>query len=296
LVLILAGEADPPAQAVRDELERRGGECALLGADWATAARLAWSPDPFGGSVTLGGRQLDLTELTGVVARWELVMPRFDKLEPGGDDLYAYSELSATTLGLLDALPCPVVNRPRPGGLGRGMLLGTGPAQAAGMQAVPTVVTSSREEALAAAAPDGETTLVGRVAHRLDDRRCTDPAATGAAVDALIEHGAVVVRRLPPGDPVLAYLAGDAVIGATAAQNGGLRETCDIDDIAAAAVRAIGRHLDLQLVGISFARGTDGRLWLVDVDALPLLGDGGPDLQAAVAAGLADLLTGEVTR
>jgi hypothetical protein len=55
LVLILAAEWDP-----RDELWRCGTDHAVLGEDWAHTSELVWTPEPFGGTLTLGGRRVQL--------------------------------------------------------------------------------------------------------------------------------------------------------------------------------------------------------------------------------------------
>jgi hypothetical protein len=84
-------------------------------------------------------------------------------------------------------------------------------ASAAGFEPVPAVVTSRRDEALAAVATDGRPTLVGRVSNAIEDR-VVGPDSAAAAIDALLPHGAVMVRRLAPVPLTIALVAGDAVI------------------------------------------------------------------------------------
>jgi hypothetical protein len=289
LVLILAGDWDPLALAVRDELERRGREHAMLSTDWFRHSELEWTPVPFGGSMKLGGRRVELGSLTGVLARHDVLVELPGTLEPSGDR-YPFYESAAALLALLDALPCPVVNRPKPVPRTRVTMLSPALARAAGFEPVPTLVASSRDEALAALAPDGTPTLVGRVSASFDDRVVTTQASGAAAIDALLPHGAVVIKTLTPATLVAAFVAGDTVVGAAWSEDAGALEQVDLDPTAARAARAIAERLGVQLLRVAFQQ-SDGRLWLVDIDANTFV-PGGIDrnLVAPAATGLADLL------
>jgi hypothetical protein len=289
LVLILAGDWDPLALAVRDELERRGRDHAMLSTDWSRDSELVWTPIPFGGSMKLGGRRVELGSLTGVLARHDVLVQLPGTLEPSGDR-YPLYESAAALLALLDAMPCPVVNRPKPVPRSRVMMLSPALARAAGFEPVPTVVASSRDDALAAVAPDGLQTLVGRVSGSFDDRVVATRASAAAAIDALLPHGAVVIKTLTPAAVVAAFVAGDVVVGAAWSEEAGALEQLDLDPAAGQAARAIAERLGVQLVRVVFQQ-SDGRLWLIDVDASTFY-PGGIDrnLVAPAAAGIADLL------
>jgi hypothetical protein len=289
LVLILAGHWDPLALAVREELERRGRDHAVLTDDWARDSGLAWTPIPFGGSMKIGGRRVELGSLDGVLARHELTMRLPGSLEPS-DDRYPLFESAATVLALLDALPCPVVNRPRPVPRTRSMALGPWLARAAGFEPVRTLVLSSRDDALAAIAQDDSPTLVGRVSGSYDDRLVADDASAAAAVDALLPHGAVVVKSLAPAPVLAAFVSGETVIGAAWSQEAGALEPCPLNAAAVQASRAIAHRLGVQLLRVVLQEHA-GRLWLVDADVNVFLPGGvDRDLLAPAAAGIADLL------
>ncbi len=69
----------------------------------------------------VGGRRIQSTELAGVVVRLPWVDPiDLPHISPR-DQAYVATEMSAFLVAWLGALPCPVLNRPRPGCL-------TGPA------------------------------------------------------------------------------------------------------------------------------------------------------------------------
>jgi hypothetical protein len=147
-------------------------------------------------------------------------------------------------------------------------------ARAAGFEPVPAVVTSRRDEALAAVATDGRPTLVGRVSNAIEDR-IVGPDSAAAAVDALLPHGAVMVRRLAPVPPTTALVAGDAVIG-------------EVPPAAAGVARDLAGRLGAQLVSITLQQ-SDGRLWFVDANLHPLVpGSADDTLLEPAARGLAD--------
>jgi hypothetical protein len=290
LILILAGDWDPLALAVRAELERRDRDHVMLGADWARDSELAWTPVPFGGSIKLNGRRTDLRSLSGVLARHEMLVQLPTTLEQS-DDSYPFFESAAALLAFLDAMPCPVVNRPRPLPRSRSTMLSPALARAAGFLPVPTVVASRREDAIVAVAAEGSPTLVGRVSSSIEDRIVTGEAPAVAAIEALLPHGAVVVKRLAPVTLLTIFVAGETVTGAAPSQEVGGLQPCPLDPAATQAARALAEQLGVQLLRIRVQQA-DRRLWLVDADVHPFQ-PGGFDLSllAPVAHGLADLLT-----
>ena len=288
MIVILAGDQDPLANAVRAELDLRGHDYGVIGADWVPGSELAWTPIPFGGSIKADGRTVALGSITGVLVRTELA-PHLPTTLERGDDQYPFFESGATLLGLLDAMPCIVVNRPVPLPQSRVAAISPELARAAGCASPPTIVSSERDAALGLV-DDESLVVVGRVSGPYEDRLVSGAAQAAEAIDALLPHGAVLLKRLVPGPLIQAFVAGTAVLGARWAA--GALTPSALEPRAARAARAVADQLGVELVRVTLQLSPD-RVWLVDVNPHVFLpGGGDSDLVAPAAAGITDLLSG----
>ena len=121
MILLLADPSDPWAIALSRELSAQAAPCVCLSSsDLLGDASLNWrvigNAMTSSGAVKVKGESVSLQEVSGVFSRWYFPLPlSLDGLGPH-DQSYVQKEVSAAWLGLLNALPCPVVNRPVPGG------------------------------------------------------------------------------------------------------------------------------------------------------------------------------------
>ncbi len=291
-MLIFAADWDLLARGVASELERRKRPYAMLDADWVARSTLVWTPNPFAGHFELNGSVVALDRISGVLARELYAVP--NALEaPSGDGFYIHAETSATLLALLDAMPCPVVNRARPIPYGRPLLLGGAPARRAGMKPAPFVLTSERTVALAACAEAGtQGALVGRPSGPWEDRLVTSDRAAIDAVDSLLSHGAVLVRPVLTREPLVVFVAGDLVVGARPSEWPVLTHGLETEAVPPAVedrVRALADRLEVSLLRVTVAVGPDG-MYVLDVDPAPLLNELGPEIGQPVVAAVTKLL------
>lgn len=158
MVLILTDRRDPWAMAVEAELRRRGTPVHLVYADsLPSSLQINWvvsGERDVGQSACLinGSEHLDPRDLTGVfvrtsVGRLPLHTPHLDSC----DRVYVERETSAALFAWLNALACPVVNRPVPGAhtdlsFFRASMSET--LRAAGLHPSPAVVVSHETTAL----------------------------------------------------------------------------------------------------------------------------------------------------
>jgi hypothetical protein len=275
-VLVLAPLGDRLAGMARDELARRGVPVLWLDpSDFPGGWDIAWAVSAAEGFLATPGVRVSLTGLRSVLAR-PGSPSGFDALAEE-DREYVGAEVTATMLGLLAGLDCPVVNRPRPGGVGRAVVAAGGRLAACGLGLAPTLVTWE---------PDAATQFYRSVCHQ---RALVGPP-TGTTPPELIEgrHGAdwlehsagepLVLQSLPAGERARVIVIGERTI------------VLDGDGLGvaerAACVRAAAA-LGLALAQFDLALGSAGAVCL-EVSELPDLPTNGHE--HAVVAALCDLL------
>lgn len=156
MILMLADGSDPWAMAVYRELCLRGEAVSVI----SPANLLADAPLNFTvtsqstlnrGTLMISGSSVPLTDLTGVFCRMPFpIQVDVEDLTPQDWD-YVKKETSAAWLALLDALPCPIVNRPVPGGRptlisGQPSLLAV--AERLGLSVPPSYCTTDVDDAI----------------------------------------------------------------------------------------------------------------------------------------------------
>jgi hypothetical protein len=161
ILLALAGSRDELARHVLAQASQAGLEAVRVGEAELASLLLCWelpeSDRP--AYLVAGGRRIDVRELAGVLVRW---LPRALLAAPADDEEeYLHHEWLAALLGFLRALPCPVVNRPKPlGSFRQPLLAAQGEVlRAAGLRLPPMLVTAS-----AAEAREFESRYAGRIA------------------------------------------------------------------------------------------------------------------------------------
>lgn len=275
-VLVLAPRGDRLAGAARHELACRGVPVVWLDpADFPGGWDVGWSVLAGDGFLAAPGVRVSLTEVRSVLAR-PGSPPRIDAVAEE-DREYVGAEVTATMLGLLAGLECPVVNRPRPGGVGRAVVRAGGQLAACGLGLAPTLVTWE---------PDAATKFY----HSVCDQRALAGRPSGSTPPELIEgqHGAdwlahsaaeaVVLQALPEGERANVIVIGERAVvlngdGLGAAE----RSAC----VRAAAV------LGFALARFSLVLGS-ARAVCLDVSELPDLPIDGHERE--VVAALCDLL------
>jgi hypothetical protein len=275
-VLVLAPAGDRLAGTARNELARGGVPVLWLDPrDFPGGWDVGWSVSAADGFLAAPGVRVSLTELRSVLAR-PGSPSRFDAVAEE-DREYVSAEVTATMLGLLAGLECPVVNRPIPGDVGRVVVRAGGRLAACGLALAPTLVTWE---------PDAATEFYGSVCNQ----RALASRPTGRTKPELIEgrqgadwlaHSAgepLVLQALPEGERANVIVIGERAIrldgdGLGAAE----RSAC----VRAAAV------LGLALARFSLVLGSAGAVCL-DVSELPDLPTNGHE--RAVVGALCDLL------
>ena len=209
-VLVLAPRGDRLAEMARDELACRAVPVVSLDpGDFPGGWDVGWSVLAADGFLAAPGVRVSLTELRSVLAR-PSPPPRTDDVAEE-DREYVGAEVTAAMLGLLAGLECPVVNRPRPGGVGRAVVAAGGRLAACGLGLAPTLVTWE---------PDAAAEFYRSVC----DRRALVGRPTGRTPPELMEgqRGAdwlarsagepLVVQALPEGERGNVIVIGERAI------------------------------------------------------------------------------------
>ncbi len=275
-VLVLAPRGDRLAGTARAELACRGVPVVWLDpGDFPGGWDIGWSVLAADGFLAAPGVRVSLRELRSVLARPG--SPSRIEAVAEEDREYVDAEVTATMLGLLAGLECPVVNRPRPGGVGRAVVRAGGRLAPCGLGLAPTLVTWE---------PDAAAEFYRSVC----DQRALVGRPTGRTPPELIEgqHGAdwlarsagepLVLQALPEGERANVIVIGERAIcldgdGLGAAE----RSAC----VRAAAV------LGLALAQFSLVLGSAGAVCL-EVSELPDLPTDGHERE--VVGALCDLL------
>jgi hypothetical protein len=214
-----------------------------------------------------GDRRVPLGEVSGVLVRALPSVPRFSTNET--DDEYLLMEWSAALQGLLRALPCRVIDRPRPGMHFRQPLLSAfAPRlEKAGLRLPDMLVTSLPDEA-----------------H--DFLRCHAAAiAVPPEGDSRPAEGALLLMpvcliAVPEGPQHRIAVVGQQAFG-----------TADIPDRLAGHCIAAAGELGLEFAVFTVASNPDGD-WLVDLAEHPVLDDWPAAKRDTIVAALAGSLTG----
>lgn len=116
MFLVLASIADTAAASFASDAAARLFTCA----DLATHPMSVHHPDLLSSHITVGGREVGVGEVEGVVNLLPVVLPDELNFYPHEEREYQAAELQALLTFLLSALPCPVTNRPSPMSLSGG--------------------------------------------------------------------------------------------------------------------------------------------------------------------------------
>jgi hypothetical protein len=162
MLLVLASARDAAARELVASWRAAGEEVGL-----ATTADLSvkgWrhiAGDPEAGRAVVAGDLVPTGALRAVVCRLAGVDPGELERFHADDRLYAAAEMQAFLLGWLSSLPCPVLNRPRPGHMAGPLLAPEEWAARARRLGIPARARTRRSAFPAGgAAPDGRADLL----------------------------------------------------------------------------------------------------------------------------------------
>jgi hypothetical protein len=114
MLVVVAHDRDAAARSLVERWRAAGEDAAVLGP--ADLSRRGWRFDVGGdgGTSVIDGRLVETRALQGVIVRLVAVTAgELPAIHPE-DRVYAAAEMHAFLLAWLDALPCPVLNRPLP--------------------------------------------------------------------------------------------------------------------------------------------------------------------------------------
>ena len=116
MIAVLASQFDPEARALVVAWSNAGA--ALLSAeDLCSPGWIFHLNDPSGGMAVVGGKRVKVSELRAVLTRRPAVVAEELGRINSADRPYVAAETNAFLVAWLSALPCRVVNRPRPSSL-----------------------------------------------------------------------------------------------------------------------------------------------------------------------------------
>jgi hypothetical protein len=117
MIVVVASISDQQAAAAVERWQATGVDATILTCHDLAQPGWRWSLDGGAGALVLGGRQVPMGDVTGVITRLACVTAFELPFVRPIDREYAASEMHAFLLALLASLPCPVINRPTPEGL-----------------------------------------------------------------------------------------------------------------------------------------------------------------------------------
>ena len=291
LMIVALGMADD--QCVIETLgclRERGEAAAFLQQDQLRLAlQLSWHLPAGAGQdyLVLEGRRVGLRELQGVLVRLQHPFPTI-KVHASDDEAYMETELSATVYGLLRALACPVINRPRPGVYARhlGNRWHAKEVISSGLALPETLVTDDAKEAAAFLGRQGRTLLAAGTGGVLlegaaGERSLRESEATSFNVIAV---GSGRWRRV--------FVAGTEVFAAEVDSPVAAGEWVQSELPARLGTRCkdLAARLDLQFAEVLVQSGEDGREVAVGLSDMPDLARCSAALGQAVARALATAL------
>ena len=222
LILILADRTDPWADLVHHELLQRGAKVVFVeNSQILSSLGLNWRVDNYSSIdidyFTVDSKKVLFTDLTGVFARlrYPIRSPFSGELSPA-DQEYVGKEGHATFLGLLNALPCPVVNRPIPGGQNCCLFMDQ-PQRALARQygfLLPEgLMTSCRAETLQRFDPWKEGVRIVAMGAEHRGRIVHDQEEAAPLLELMGQH-VVSLQGIPRGQFISVFTTGNSAIGA----------------------------------------------------------------------------------
>lgn len=306
MILILGSPEDGCARDTMALVQQRGQEALLVPeAQLQSALQIKWElPAPVDDSYLAfdpratpsagRGKRIAVRELTGVLLRLRQAFQA--SLAEADDCGYMRAEWSALLYGFLKSLPCPVVNRPKPG---------------AGQRLPETRAITQALNRFGFAAPPALVTASAKTAFEFfqcHKRRvfCASPGSGGRVLlegekaAELFSRGAKRALRLqaaPAGQWLRVLVVGDAAFGGEAAGASALeagkqpwRRVALPGKLARRCV-GLASALELELMELSVAHDKTGDFVLA-INEFPDLGLYDPALREAVTAALCKVLIG----
>jgi RimK-like ATP-grasp domain len=304
MILVCGGLADGVTELVCARLQHCGYPYRLLDlAHYPVGYRVAWHWTDRGPVGTIAGSDwtLDLEAITGVYVRF---LGPEGRLPPQGDPAAAAAlrfEADAGLMALLEALPCPVVNR-----IGGGMSNNSKPYQAlllrcAGFKVPETLVTSDPAAARRFQADFGEVIYKSASGIRSIVRRL---GPDQQARLGFLRHGPAQFQAFVPGRNVRVHTVGEAVFATRVETDAVDYRYAYLDGlpvvmspvtlppaVEAACVRA-AHDLDLLFAGIDLKETPDGEYVCLEVNPCPGFIYYERHTGQPISAALADLLNG----
>ena len=116
MIAVLASQFDPEARALVAAWSNAGAEL-LSAEDLCSPGWIFQLNDPSEGIAVVGGKRVKVSELRAVLTRRPAVVAEELGRINSADRAYVAAETNAFLVAWLSALPCRVVNRPRPSSL-----------------------------------------------------------------------------------------------------------------------------------------------------------------------------------
>ena len=276
MILVLADFTDPWSILVHRELSNRGQEVFWIQpAQLLERIKLNW-PVMCGsvivqGTLYIDGRPIALSDLTGVLARVTLPfsLELQDLASPDRD--YVVKETTAAWLGLLHAMPCPVVNRPVPGG--RPTLLAGSPllaecAQRCGFVLPPSRCTSSRPDAILQFSAWSERAYLKPLSSS-EPGTFLQPHDGVEQICRVMEQQAVSMQAIPEGQRVTVYVAGGEVAATIVRADTAQTASADMPFLPIQQCRELVQSLGLAFAECQLIVTREGPVYCLDVSAAP---------------------------
>ncbi|MCC6140667.1 MAG: hypothetical protein IT389_08630 [Nitrospira sp.] len=276
MILILADSTDPWAARIHREVQRTGGDVRWVEPvqlldkillNWPVMAREAVVQ----GFLEIDGQRIPLESLTGIFAR--LPFPLRVDLEglSDADAGYVTKEATAAWLAFLNAMPCPVINRPVPGG--RPTLISGSPllaplAQTHGFLLPPVRCTSSQTDALQQFMTWGGSAYLkplgssepGQFLHAHDGAE---------QISRIMEQQAVSLQTVPPGQQATVYVAGERAVATVLRSGEAVSQPVEVRSSHTARCRDLARALGLTFAECQIVIGPSGEIWCLDISGTP---------------------------
>jgi len=306
MIVVCGSLADPVTELVCARLQSCGDDFRLIElAHFPERYRLAWRATGEGaeGWISGPGWRLDLGEISGVYVRF---LGPEDRPTPSGVDASAASALRSEAdlalMALLEALPCPVVNR-----VSGGVSNNSKPYQAllisrgSRLRAPPTLVTSDPAAVRAFQAEHGALIYKSASGIRSIVRRL------GPEQLERLEHlrdGPAHLQAFIPGRNIRAHTVGDRVFATRIdseavdyryAHLDGADATLEPTKLPAAIEAAclqLAEDLDLLFAGIDLKETPDGEFYCFEVNPCPGFLYYERQTQQPISTALAELLRG----
>ncbi len=282
--LILGREEDPCCRLVRDRLAASGRDVILLAEDRLfPGLDLSW--EMAGGKshgLLGGGKQIiSFSEIDAVLARCSGIATSAEDFATT-DGQYLSSEWHGLLRGFLEALTCPVINRPRPElwyktRLSVPELISLAPGVKFRLPA--TMITTRIEDARAFFRACGNSIRYSPLTMPSNYPIETDEHL--GKLESLLKFMPLFLSEVIPGDAVDAFVVGTRVVFDPPV--GGAPAVADL-------CLDIGRQLGLAFFSLQLIKTAPGEWYCFGVDCMPYLIQCADDVRHVVAAHLADAL------